>query len=326
MPSTGEDSRVQLVKTAHVVYYHTDLSKVRQFFLDFGLNIVEEREDAIFYAGYGVEPYCYVARKSTTGQAAFGGAAYVVSSRRELEKALQLTGASHQINYLDGPGGGEVVTITDPAGFKVHLVHGQKESTELHMPSEVKRVVFNYEDEKLREGIFQRFEPGPAPVYKWGHYGIVYPEGKYKEMYEFYTKNFNLLPTDIILVGKDQKPGVLFLHIDLGLEYADHHSFFLKEAEPGEAVEVAHSAFEVHDFDVQQLGHNFLEAQGYKLCWGVGRHFLGSQIFDYWWDPSGFMVEHYADGDVVNKKTPVARVPAGPKTLAVWGPSVPDAF
>lgn len=34
--------------------------------------------------------------------------------------------------------------------------------------------------------------------------------------------------------------------------------------------------------DTQLLGHYYLEKQGWKNCWGVGRHLLGSQIFDYW--------------------------------------------
>ena len=32
--------------------------------------------------------------------------------------------------------------------------------------------------------------------------------------------------------------------------------------------------------------------------WGIGRHVLGSQLFDYWFDPDGFEYEHYTDGDV----------------------------
>ena len=60
--------------------------------------------------------------------------------------------------------------------------------------------------------------------------------------------------------------------------------------------------------------------------WGVGRHILGSQIFDYWWDTTGNMIEHYADGDLVNEETPVGHLPAGHESLAVWGPDVPAAF
>ena len=58
----------------------------------------------------------------------------------------------------------------------------------------------------------------------------------------------------------------------------------------------------------------------------VIQHVLGSQVFDYWFDTSGFMVEHYADGDLVNHDTPIASVQAGPKALAVWGPPVPAVF
>lgn len=48
-----------------------------------------------------------------------------------------------------------------------------------------------------------------------------------------------------------------------------------------------HSSFETHDFDTQVLGHDWLREKGYKNCWGVGRHVLGSQIFDYWYEYSG---------------------------------------
>ena len=77
---------------------------------------------------------------------------------------------------------------------------------------------------------------------------------------------------------------------------------------------------------IQQLGHHFLEDQGHKLCWGVGRHVLGSQIFDYWFDPHKFVVEHYADGDLVNCETEVSHIQAGKGNLAIWGPPVPDVL
>ena len=50
------------------------------------------------------------------------------------------------------------------------------------------------------------------------------------------------------------------------------------------------------------------------------------RIFDYWWDTTGNMIEHYADGDLVNKDTPVGWSNAGDESLAVWGPEVPTWF
>jgi len=51
--------------------------------------------------------------------------------------------------------------------------------------------------------------------------------------------------------------------------------------------------------DTQLLRHYWLQEKGYRNCWGVGRHVLGSQIFDYWFDESGLVLEHYSDGDMV---------------------------
>jgi hypothetical protein len=46
---------------------------------------------------------------------------------------------------------------------------------------------------------------------------------------------------------------------------------------------------------------------------------MGSQIFDYWFDKSGFILEHYVDGDLVNDETPTNRSQASPDNLHVWG-------
>ncbi|KAL5320285.1 hypothetical protein ACEPPN_011086 [Leptodophora sp. 'Broadleaf-Isolate-01'] len=43
-------------------------------------------------------------------------------------------------------------------------------------------------------------------------------------------------------------------------------------------------------------------------------------------DASGNIVEHYSDGDLVNKNSVVTREKAAPDTMAVWGPNVSFAF
>ncbi|KAI4935124.1 uncharacterized protein J4E92_002411 [Alternaria infectoria] len=143
-------------------------------------------------------------------------------------------------------------------------------------------------------------------------------------MYDWYTKTLALAPSDIVY--KDDKPITCFFHIDRGLEYTDHHAFFFKRVKPDYEPTVAHSAFETHDFDVEHLGHDYLESKGYESCWGVGRHVPGSQVFDYWFDTSEFILEHYADGDLVNAETEVSHVPAGPQALKIWGPPIPGVF
>lgn len=271
MSTTNEDVRIHLIKTAFVTYFHVDLPAARQFLQDFGMKIVEgsETKETIYFKGYGTEPFCYVARKSKTGEDYFGGAAYVVENRKELERAQKLPTAS-SIIQLDAPGGGEVVTLVDPQGHLVHLVWGQTETTSQNSaPLPLEKLVINYEDEKPRLGKFQRFVPGPAPIHRWGHYGVTYTDGQYQAMFDWYTETLTLTPSDIVYVG--ETPVTCFFHIDRKEKYTDHHCFFFKRAPVGQKPNVAHAAFEVHDFDIQQLGHDFLSAQGYELCWGVGR-------------------------------------------------------
>jgi catechol-2,3-dioxygenase len=77
----------------------------------------------------------------------------------------------------------------------------------------------------------------------------------------------------------------------------DHHCLLVLQAEH---VGVHHISFEMQDLDHVMAAHDHLLARGWQLDCGVGRHLLGSQIYDYWRDPAGFRVEHYTDGDVVN--------------------------
>jgi hypothetical protein len=156
-------------------------------------------------------------------------------------------------------------------------------------------------------------------IHKLGHFG--YMTDNYDATRKWFTDTFNLIAVDILY--HPQQPDVhvaSFYRIDLGKEYVDHHCLLL--AADGNGTHVHHSSFEVEDFDTQLLGHHWLAEKGYELLWGVGRHFHGSQIFDCWWDSSGYAVEHYANGDMVNCDTDTTHAKTG--NAAVWGPGAPD--
>jgi catechol 2,3-dioxygenase-like lactoylglutathione lyase family enzyme len=308
-------------------YQHPDLSEISTFLRDFGLTLAKKTETQRWFKGYGPDPYVYYAQQ---GPKQYLGGAFVVQSFAELEKAAALPCASPDgivdLAAQDVPGGGHMVTLTDPEGFPIHLLHGQTESRPGPMPE---ILATNYEQEKPRVKRFQRFKPGPAAVHKLGHFGLCVED--FAKTSEWYTRTFNFAPTDFLYLDTPdgKKDVAAFMHIDLGPTPVDHHTFFLSQLAPSSSQKKAHphhSSFEVHDFDSQQLGHAWLESRGYKLVWGVGRHILGSQIFDYWWDTTGFMVEHYADGDLVDEDTEVGWGSAGHESLAVWGPDVPEWF
>ena len=89
-----------------------------------------------------------------------------------------------------------------------------------------------------------------------------------------------------------------FTRCNRGEEFVDHHTLFFIDA--GHA-DFNHAAFEVANWDVLMQGHYELKKAGHQHSFGVGKHILGSQTFDYWKDPNGFMLEHFTDGDLFNE-------------------------
>lgn len=132
--------KIKLVRIAHVYYTHTSLEKEHQFLQDFGLTEIKRANagtpnEQIWYRGYGTEPFVYCLTKGDEN--GFGGAAFVVESRDDLELAAQiLPNASGIYQLEDAPGGGECVTVRDPVdNFQLHLVWGQAQrelTEELH--------------------------------------------------------------------------------------------------------------------------------------------------------------------------------------------------
>jgi hypothetical protein len=81
-----------------------------------------------------------------------------------------------------------------------------------------------------------------------------------------------------------------------------------------------HSAYQVSDLDALAAGGAYLLDEGYFRSWGIGRHIEGSQIFDYWRDTDGFLVEHFTDGDRFDNTLEPGWSPMTTSGLAQWGP------
>ena len=329
----NDPSKVQLSRFSHVYFQHPNLERFREFAKDFGFVEVENHgsHGTIYFRGYGVDQYLYVVQPMAGGTTpTFKGPAFVAASRAEFDKATALPGAQHA-KLDNAPGGGEQVTFARDDDTYFHVVYGMKprtsatdDSSAVPSATHEKYGPFNLPLVKPRKGSFQRFHAGPALVHKIGHLGYVHRN--FDSELAWYTDNFNFVPSDILYAKEAPEIDVLtFFHLDLGKEYSDHHCLFLSRA-PHEVTKsyLHHTSYEVADFDTQLLGHEWLAARGWRNVWGVGRHVLGSQIFDYWQDPSGFKIEHYADGDVVNEGTEPRRDTLGP--LSVWGPELPKDF
>jgi catechol 2,3-dioxygenase len=73
---------------------------------------------------------------------------------------------------------------------------------------------------------------------------------------------------------------------------SDHHTVVLARA----AVDTLnHIAFMMADCEAVMRGSGRMIDAGYPIGWGVGRHGPGNNIFSYFLDPTGFVIEYTAD-------------------------------
>lgn len=109
---SNNPSKVQLARIAHVYFEHPDLEAFSKFANNWGFVETKRDEDRIWFRGYGVDPYVYVASKSRDGNPRFGGAAFVAKSEEDFEKAALLPGATPS-SLADAPGGGKMITCKE---------------------------------------------------------------------------------------------------------------------------------------------------------------------------------------------------------------------
>jgi catechol 2,3-dioxygenase len=70
---------------------------------------------------------------------------------------------------------------------------------------------------------------------------------------------------------------------------ADHHSIALAR---GEGPSLNHMAYEMSNIDGLMRGAGRLKGSGFNVEWGVGRHGPGDNVFSYFVEPNGFVVEY----------------------------------
>jgi catechol 2,3-dioxygenase-like lactoylglutathione lyase family enzyme len=155
-------------------------------------------------------------------------------------------------------------------------------------------------------------------VARLGHIGLGVTDLRRSE--RWYKDRFGLLTSDEIEIRPGELTGT-FLRRDHGAAAVDHHTLVL--AQFRKAPRFLHAAFEVPDLDDVMLGHAFLKSLQHTHVWGVGRHILGSQVFDYWQDPWGHELEHWTDGDLLTADDPPGRASLEQSLASQWGSSHP---
>lgn len=313
-PARHPHPTVKVQRLAYLVFERPDLDKAERFLTDFGLHVASRSTQELHMRAADNAPFCY--RVMRADRERFAGFGLEVGSRDDLLNLSKVPGTS-RVDPVPYPGGGEVVRLTDPSGFTVEVIYGQTPAEALPHRHELP---LNYDEQHRRINGTQR-PPVDAPeVLRLGH--VVMEVADFQATCGWYTQHFGFIPSDVQVLP-DGSPAVVFMRMDLGDTPADHHTLAMAQ---GFMPAYSHSAFELVDADAVGMGQRVLRERGWKHAWGIGRHILGSQIFDYWQDPWGAKHEHYCDGDVFTADIPMGVHSVSREAMSQWGQTMPASF
>jgi catechol 2,3-dioxygenase-like lactoylglutathione lyase family enzyme len=327
-----------ICKAADIVFVRfelADLDTQKEYLQHFGMQPAHEADGTIYFKGTGADPFIYVATKGAQNRYLSSG--YRVKARSDLENLAAHFGVD--ITKSMEPGGGEKVTLTDPDGLGVEVFYGMArgDAPTQHAPA------LNAGFDKPRKNELQRFGKGAdewqsrdgklvyeltSKVMRLGHTAINVADSK--RSMDWYADTLGFLVSDNIVLPDGMLMGG-FMRCDLGATPADHHTINIT-ALPPEKLEThgsfGHAGFELTEsVDDLMAGHFHMKTVGkYAHEWGIGRHLLGSQMYDYWRDPAGFILEHWTDGDLLDASVPPVDASARDAILAQYGPVVPPSF
>ena len=291
-----------------------DLDRQEAFLTDFGMVRADRTKTALYMRGTDAPHHIHV---TELGEPRYVGIAVHAASPEDLERVSRVEGASG-IENIDEPGGGRRVRLTDPDGYQVEVVHGMAKLD----PIPLARPAVNSGNDKLRrKGELFRIERGPSHIKRFGHFVIM--SRNFDKTLAWYRETLGFRCSDEVYEGNETNVVGSFNRLDRGDEYVDHHAFFCIR---GDKSGLNHLSFEAADIDDILVGHEYLQGKGYQHMWGLGRHQLGSQFFDYWCDPWGRVHEHWADTDVLNAHTPPNIIDRAAGIQGPWGQPIPDKF
>ena len=315
-PGRSRNPVITVRDLAWLEFEKPDLVRAEAFARAFGFTTVVHTSDELHLRGTDSGSPCLVFRRGTSSR--FVGPAFAAQDDTDVGRLAAATGA--RITPLPDALGGVAVTLTDPNGGPVRVVAGTHPLAEL--PGQRPQTL-NFGHDLRRTNATQRPQREPARVQRLGH--VVLQRTKYIQTLNWYLDHFGLIVSDFLYYPgqRDRGQVMSFIRCDRGSTPTDHHTLAMVL---GPSNRYVHSAYQVCDLDAIAAGGEYLRELGYRRSWGIGRHIQGSQIFDYWRDPDGFMVEHFSDGDLFDATLEPGWAPLTASGLAQWGPPVTKDF
>jgi hypothetical protein len=315
-PGRAKNPVVKVQDLAWLEFDKPDLAASEQFAHAFGFSTVSRTADELLLRGTDAAGPCVLIRKGTRSR--FAGVSFRAADSGDVLRLADATGA--RATKLPENLGGLGVDLLDPGGLQVRVVADVHEHAEL--PGQPVQA-FNFGTHAVRTNGTQRPPREPARIQRLGH--VVLQRTRYVETLDWYLQHLGLIVSDFLYYEgqRERGPTMSFIRCDRGATPADHHTLAMAL---GPSNRYVHSAYQVTDLDALAAGGEYLKDHGYHRSWGIGRHIQGSQIFDYWRDPDGFLVEHFADGDLFDSSLEPGWAPMSASRLAQWGPPATKDF
>ena len=304
------DPLIKVCRLAYLQLPRPSLQQAEKFFTDFGLLSAVHQHNRIYMRT--VDPSSHAIILDGSNKKAVIG--LEANSLEDLHILAQHFAVPVVKRTDDDPLGGSYVCISDPENNLIELNYQLRQLPTIQLQDQRPN---NSPQHCPRQNDVVRFKLRPPTVSKLGH--TVFGVNCLQRTVHWYQNVLGFIVSDFQMLPGDPIPTVAFLRCDRGGITSDHHTLAL-----GSAIDVGHlhTAFELSNVDEIGLSSTWLKQQGYKHSWGMGRHILGSQIFDYWRDPWGFQFEHYADGDVFDASKLCGYEIFNSHSLHQWGPPV----
>lgn len=316
MPADAQEPIIRVTDIAWVRMSSPDIDLQHEFLTDFGLVESARTDAARYYRGTDADHHIYI---SQSGPAGILDVAFHAASEDDLHRLAEQAEGASPVEAIDEPGGGKRVRLKEPNGLPIDVVWGVETLPEL--PVDIRELNFGGWKDR-RAGTLMRVTPAPSRVKRIAH-TVIYTQAV-EETLSWLHRHLGVVRSDDVWNESPDDLIASFNRADRGEAYVDHH-MILVARQPNTGIN--HISFEVHDLDDLYLGHEHLTGtERYHHVWGIGRHYLGSQIFDYWKDPYDRVHEHWTDSDRLNAAHEYRQFPRAEGLRSQWGPQAPMEF
>ena len=235
-PGRSGNPLVKVAGLAWLEFEKPDLDRAERFGTDFGFTVADRTPQARVLRGRQPGSACLLVRRGPRPR--FTGPAFTAAARDDLDRLARGTGGT-----VTAHRGGHAVSLRDPSGYPVRVVHGVPEQPAL--PGRAP-LPLNFGTEPARVNATQRPARRAAEIQRLGH--VVLGTTRFRAALDWYLDTLGLIVSDFLYLDgqRDRGPAMAFIRCDLGSVPSDHHTLAMALMPH---TGYLHSAYQLTDLD-----------------------------------------------------------------------------